>query len=153
MFLADSRSEVGISPLLQDPRITQRRFLLVEQCLIVPLWHVQVLPKPPADSIESQCSTLYLATQVEQVLKVLLVDWQSSKVHVLLPDYMTQSGSPVLAKCLAIWEYRTADDDPLPRWWFETDAGIFADPCQDDGVERKDLKQFAVRWQAAENKT
>jgi hypothetical protein len=153
MFLTNSRFEFSIPPFLQAPRVTERRFVLVEQCLNVPLWHIQVVPKAPQDSNEIQCSTLYLATHVEEVLKVLSLDWQSSKVHVLLPDYMTQSDSPALAKCLVIWEYRTADGDTRPHWLFETNIGTFADPSQDDGVARKDLKKFALRWQAAEKQT
>jgi hypothetical protein len=65
---------------------------------------------------------------VEQLLKVLLLDWQSSKLHVLLLGYMTKSKSPELAKCLGIWEYSTADDDVRPRWGFKTTIGDFSDP-------------------------
>ena len=153
MFLTHTRFELPISRFSQDPRITERRFVVVEQCLNVPLWHLQVTPEAPPGSSESQCSTLYLATQVEDVVKVLSVDWASSKVHVLLPDYMGKSDSPALAKCLAIWECRVSKRDPRPRWLFETDAGSFADPTQDDGVDLKRLKKFALRWQAADNET
>ena len=149
MFLTNSRFELSISPFLQERGVTDRRFVLVEQCLFVPLWHIQVVPRVPLDSDEIQCSTLYLVTQVEDVLKMLSLDWESSKVHVLLPGYMAKSDSLTLGKCLGIWECRTAGDDTRPRWLFETDLGSFADPSQDDGVDPKDLKKFALRWQAA----
>jgi hypothetical protein len=147
MFRAHSRFELPVPRFLQEPGSTERKFVLVEQCLNVPLWHLQVRPQAPPDSDEIQCSSLYLATQVEEVLKVLAQDWASSKVHVLLPAYMTASGAPALAPCLAIWEYRTIDGNPGPVWLFDTDAGSFRDPGQ-DGVEMKDLKQWALRWQA-----
>ena len=153
MFLTNNRFELPLTRFVQDPRLTERRFVLVEQCLNVPLWHLQVVPKAPPGSDDMQCSTLYLATHVEEVLKVLSLDWASSKVHVLLPDYMGKPDSPTLAKCLAIWECRASKRDTRPRWLFETDVGSFADPSQDDGVDPKDLKKFALRWQAAERQT
>lgn len=153
MFLTNTRFEFPISRFSQDPKITERRFVVVEQCLSIPLWHLQVTPKAPPGSRESQCSTLYLATQVEDVVKVLSVDWASSKVHIVLPGYMGKSDSLALAKCLAIWECRASKRDTRPRWLFETDEGSFADPSQDDGVDPKDFRKFALRWQAAEKQT
>ena len=153
MFRANSRFELPIPQFLQEPGFTERQFVLVEQCLNVPLWHLQLMPKTLPGSDEMQCTTLFLATQVEEVLEVLAVDWASSKVHILLPDYMGKSDSPALARCQAIRECRVSKRDPRPRWLFETDAGSFADPTQDDGVDLKKLKKFALRWQAAENET
>ena len=153
MFLTHTRFELPISRFSQDPRITERHFVVIEQCLNLPLWHLQLMPKAPPGSSDSQCSTLYLATEMETVVKVLSVDWASSKVHVLLPDYLGKSGSPALARCLAIWECRVSKRDPRPRWLFETDAGSFADPSQDDSVDLKKLKKFALHWQAADNET
>lgn len=146
MFRTHSRFEIPIPKFLQEPGFTERKFVLVEQCLNVPMWHLQVLPKAPPDSDEIQCSSLYLATDVEEVLKVLALDWESSKVNVLLPGYMTASKSTALAKCLAIWEYRTSDVKMPPIWLFDTDIGNFRDPAQ-NGVDLKDAKKFALRWQ------
>ena len=61
---------------------------------------------------------------------------------------MTTDDTPVLARCLSIWEAHSIHTDK-PAWMYETDQGWFIDPQSD--IELKDVSKQRLRWRDFEN--
>ena len=136
----------------------EHHYHVVQQALELPLWTVRVLPvAEPSVDPDLRVWNRYLATQTEMILQVVN-DPQSERVrlHVLLPDYMTQDNSLTLTRCLSIWEGRAVNDVNYPQdvhhlvWMFETDLGWFVDPvCGVQGLD--DATKHLVRWKDRED--
>jgi hypothetical protein len=149
MFSADGRSEIYVPPVLGHEEDRRRHFQLVEQCFNVPLWHVEVLPRKATEE-DFQRWSCYLVARARDVLDVVLGQaWVGVKLHVVLPKYMTRTGSIALARCTALWECETDEKDGAVAWLFETDLGAFVDP-EFEILDPARVKKIAARWTESE---
>ncbi|MET3384191.1 hypothetical protein [Variovorax paradoxus] len=143
MFRVQGQFELANSVLnAMAPGI--QHFHLVEQVFEVPLWIIKV--RQPASFGEEQPRwTRFLATRAADACGIATsMQWERSRVHVLLPGYMTTHGMPVLARCAALWECSAADDVGRITWLFETDLGPFVDP--QDEVPLNKAEKSTLRW-------
>jgi len=146
MFRVDSRFEIHIPPFLYDEEPPLRQFQVVEHCFNVPLWYVRVLPRITAED-DFQQWHCFLVVRAKDAIDILASQlWEGVKVHVLLPEYMTASGSMALTRCTSLWECETLQKSGRLVWLFETDLGSFVDP-EFDELEPSQFKKRAMRWQ------
>jgi hypothetical protein len=149
MFRADSRFEIHIPPFLEKEEGQSRQFQLVEQCFNVPLWHIQVLPRKMNDD-DFQRWSCYLVARACDALQVLLSqEWEGVRLHVVLPQYMTDLDSISLARCTALWECEVDKRAGQPAWLFETDIGSFVDP-EFETLDPTSVKKTERRWVATD---
>lgn len=145
MFRADSRFEIYVPPFLEQDGVESKQFQLVEQCFNVPLWHVQVLPRKE-DAGDFQRWSCYLVARACDALGVLLNQkWESTRLHVVLPQYMTRTDSISMARCTALWECEVGDQTGQVAWLFETNIGSFVDP-EFEILEPASVRRIAARW-------
>lgn len=91
MFRADEHFRLDFPSALQTPGRTTHVFRLIEQCLYVPLWHIQVLPKVIAE--DGSCLWIrVLASTAVDALRVLADEWDAERVNILIPDYLSDTG-------------------------------------------------------------
>ena len=146
MFLIDNDLDRAATSKPNSAAYGFRLCRIVEQSLNVPLWHLSLLPSAPAsDKDESPTWNRFLVDETKDALEILLKDsWAQAMVHLLLPEYMTNLGSPVFEKCLAIWRCTAIDDAQRITWQFETSLGTFTDPMM--GIESSNAVQVSKLW-------
>ena len=149
MFRVDSRFEIHIPPFPGDPGRKAQHFHFVEQCFNVPLWHIQVLPKAVGED-DFQRWSCYLALRASDALGILLGQgWESTKLNVVLPQYLTRTDSIAMARCSALWECRVNGRDNATALMFDTSLGSFVDP-EFELLETANVQRVAVRWRDSE---
>lgn len=149
MFRVDSRFEIHIPPLPWDQDRKAQYFHFVEQCFNVPLWHIQVLPKAIGED-DFQRWSCYLAVRASDALGILLGEgWESTKLHVVLPQYITRANSIAMTRCTALWECRVIGRDNETALMFDTGLGSFVDP-ELELLETAGVQRVAVRWRDLE---
>lgn len=144
MFRVDSRFEIHFPAIPQEKGAKAQQFHLVEQCFNDPLWHVQVLPRTSQQGFQRWCC--YLVSRAGDALGILEgQNWEQAKVHVVLPEYMTQSGSIRMSRCTALWECSMGEEQQS-AWQFDTPLGSFIDP--EFGVfDIATVRKREIRWQ------
>ncbi|MET3479459.1 hypothetical protein [Variovorax atrisoli] len=143
MFRVDSRFEIYMPPFLQNEGAELRQFHLVEQCFNVPLWLVQVLPRVAEG--EFQRWSCYLAMRAGDAFGILAGQrWERAKLHVVLPEYMTQTPSIKMSKCTALWECNVGENRQV-AWQFDTALGSFIDP-EFGELDISTVKTREIRW-------
>ncbi|UVH57179.1 hypothetical protein NWF24_30800 [Variovorax paradoxus] len=148
MFRVQEQFEL-VSSALSAMAPGVQHFHLVEQVFEVPLWLVKVRPSTPSigERVRWNC---YLATRAADACGIVLSgQWAQSRVHVLLPGYMTADGMPTLARCDALWECCAIGRQEQISWLFETDHGLFIDP-QDEEISLSSANK-TLRWKDFEN--
>ena len=149
MFRVDSRSEIHIPPFPGDEDQKVQQFHIVEQCFNVPLWHIQVLPKAIGED-DFQRWNCYLAARASDALGILRGQcWERTKLHVVLPQYLTRTASIAMARCSALWECRVNGQSNSVALMFDTNLGSFVDP-EFELLETASVQRTAVRWMDSE---
>lgn len=148
MFIADSRFEIHIPPFLEECGSTHQQFQVVEQCFNVPLWHIQVLPRITYED-EFQRWRCYLASRGRDALTILSAQlWENTKLHVVLPPYMTGTASIAMSRCFALWDCRRKKGRGDLALLFDTTAGSFIDP--EFEVNALEVERIDCLWQDPE---
>jgi len=149
MFRVDSRFEIHIPPFPGDQGQKVQQFHFVEQCFNVPLWHIQVLPRAVGED-DFQRWSCYLAARASDALGILLGQrWESTKLHVVLPQYLIRTDSIALARCSALWECRVNGRSNSAALMFDTSLGSFVDP-EFEVIESANVQRTAIRWRDSE---
>lgn len=149
MFRVDSRFEIHIPPFPGDEDHKLQQFHFVQQCFNVPLWHIEVRPKAVGNDDYPRW-TCFLAARASDALGILMgQSWESTKLHVVLPHYITRTASIAMARCSALWECRINSQDNATALMFDTNLGSFVDP-ELGLLETTSVQRVAVRWRDSE---
>ena len=150
MFRVDSRFEIHVPPFPGDQGQNVQHFHFVEQCFNMPIWHIQVLPTALTGD-DFQRWSCYLAARASDALGILLgQQWESTKLHVVLPPYLNRTDSIAMTRCSALWECTVNGQSDATALMFDTGLGSFVDP-EFEVVEMTDVKRTAIRWRDSES--
>lgn len=144
MLQVDERFEIAVAaiPGLREPHL--HTFPWVEHCLNGPLWYAEVLPPPAEDG--SPFWSRFLVTRFDDLVEILCgCNWQESRLHAVLPAYMTGESGPAFTRCTSLWRCRVPTAQRPSTWLIETEQGAYLDPAA--GLELADVVRVRRHWQ------
>ena len=143
MLQVDERFEITI-PAFGPEDAHMRRFHWAELCMDAPLWYIGVLPSKAIDGM--QLWSRYLATRAADAAAILANQpWEATRLHVLLPGYMTEQGELEFARCSALWQCRALPGHDQTLWLFESDQGTHVEPT--NGIDVANVVRSRLHWQ------
>ncbi len=142
MLRVEKRHEIEVPHLAG---VGAQQFWIAEQVAASPLWHIRVL-QITEDPTQKVWNT-YLATHAGFAASLVAArPWDTVKVSVLLPSWMSESGEPVMAKCKSWWICSHPEHGQREYWLYETNLCSFVG--SGGGIEPKDLTKVALFWQS-----
>lgn len=141
MFFLQECFEVERHAVLRAAEPDLRQYRIVEQCLNLPLWRMEVLPHAEPGGASPLWRTLIAGTTDDALDVLLSGEWQRVRVNVVLPAYVTQSTESTYAICTAIWSCR--DNEGRVGRQLVTDQGAFLEfPDEIDSETTRRTRQL-----------
>jgi hypothetical protein len=146
MLQVDQRFEIEMPPFAGLDETHLHAFPWVEHCLTGPVWYAELLPPPSEDG--GQFWRRFLVTRIDDLVHILgRGNWQQSRLHAVLPAYMTGGSDPAFARCISLWRCRALDGRQHSPWLFETEQGDYLEPTS--GLELADVVRVCEQWRDA----